>query len=363
MSAPPPSVESWAAILAALGDAGAVAAGIEGGAPAIDVAEGFQYVLNVLSDQFERATMPPSAHPQFLPAVTPVRKLLFDNPDTDYDIAPIRGDRTYRITGRRGTSTYLAFCVYSGTPTAGRRTRTTNLADADMEFGRDGSFEVVLSATEMPGNWIRLEPDAHAVFARQYFLDHACEQRAQYTIATVDPAPPDTSLDDACFARIARSTAQFLRLATKVAHDRVVAGSRRPNVFVETRGHGVYGTPDASYVVCWYELADDEALVVDVHPPAGRYWGVHLANRWGQSLDWRSHGTVLNAHTATVVDGDCRVVVAATDPGVPNWLDTAGHPQGWVLFRWLLAADVAVPSAAVVGGATLGRAASRSDRA
>src|SRR6185503_11658137 len=112
-------------------------------------------------------------------------------------------------------------------------------------FGPDGSFEVVLSATETSGNWVRLEPDAHAVFARQYFLDRASEERAQYTIATVGEMPPDPPLDDVRFARIARSTSQFLRLATTVAHDRVVAASRRPNRFVETGDHGVYGTPDA----------------------------------------------------------------------------------------------------------------------
>ena len=84
------------------------------------MAEGFRYVLNVLSDQLDRATMRGSSRPQFLPTVTPVRKLFFDNPDTDYDTAMIRGDRSYRIRGHRGTPTYLAFCVYSGNIAEGR---------------------------------------------------------------------------------------------------------------------------------------------------------------------------------------------------------------------------------------------------
>jgi hypothetical protein len=30
-----------------------------------------------------------------------------------------------------------------------------------------------------------------------------------------------------------------------------------------------------------------------------------------------------------------RVVVAADDPGVPNWLDTGGRHRGFVTLRWL----------------------------
>ncbi|GAA3972062.1 hypothetical protein GCM10023085_62880 [Actinomadura viridis] len=42
-------------------------------------------------------------------------------------------------------------------------------------------------------------------------------------------------------------------------------------------------------------------------------------------------------------DGTFRIVVAGTDAGLPNLLDTAGHPEGWILFRWLLADKPAMP--------------------
>jgi hypothetical protein len=34
-------------------------------------------------------------------------------------------------------------------------------------------------------------------------------------------------------------------------------------------------------------------------------------------------------------DGKVRLVVAATDPGVGNWLDTGGRQRGFVVLRWL----------------------------
>jgi hypothetical protein len=38
-----------------------------------------------------------------------------------------------------------------------------------------------------------------------------------------------------------------------------------------------------------------------------------------------------DAHRA---DGVARLVVAHCDPGVPNWLDTAGHREGFLTPRW-----------------------------
>ena len=34
-------------------------------------------------------------------------------------------------------------------------------------------------------------------------------------------------------------------------------------------------------------------------------------------------------------DGTVRVVIAATDPGRPNWLDTGHRQRGFVTLRWL----------------------------
>ena len=33
-------------------------------------------------------------------------------------------------------------------------------------------------------------------------------------------------------------------------------------------------------------------------------------------------------------DGAIRWVIAHRDPGVPNWLDTTGHPEGFMAPRW-----------------------------
>jgi hypothetical protein len=36
-------------------------------------------------------------------------------------------------------------------------------------------------------------------------------------------------------------------------------------------------------------------------------------------------------------DGSIQLVIAHRDPGVPNWIETAGHDNGTMLMRWVLA--------------------------
>ena len=85
-----------------------------------------------------------------------------------------------------------------------------------------------------------------------------------------------------------------------------------------------------------FDLAADEALVIEVVVPVQpAYMGFHLSNLWGESLDYANHTCSLNGFQSEPdPDGTIRYVVAETDPGVPNWLDTAGHRGGFLTLRW-----------------------------
>ena len=105
----------------------------------------------------------------------------------------------------------------------------------------------------------------------------------------------------------------------------------------------------------WYleRIADDEALVIDVDPPPARYWAIQLCDRWFQSYPQRR--TNLNDRQVTrESDGSVRCVIAASDPGVGNWLDSGGHTTGVVFFRWLHAEPTSLPSCEVVAFDGLG---------
>jgi hypothetical protein len=47
-------------------------------------------------------------------------------------------------------------------------------------------------------------------------------------------------------------------------------------------------------------------------------------------------------------DGRFRVAIAHDDPGIQNWLDTSGHRNGLVAYRWVRSDDAPAPAAKVV---------------
>ena len=68
-----------------------------------------------------------------------------------------------------------------------------------------------------------------------------------------------------------------------------------------------------------------------------------------ESLDYRYHTIHTNKHLAEYEpDGSVRLIVAHEDPGLPNWLDTAGHTSGTMSFRWIRAEEHPEPATRVV---------------
>jgi hypothetical protein len=84
-----------------------------------------------------------------------------------------------------------------------------------------------------------------------------------------------------------------------------------------------------------YRLAEDEALVVTTRPSDARYQGFQIGTEWFEALDFVNQLTSLNTQQARLSsDGLYRFVISTRDPGVANWLDASGAPQGQILLRW-----------------------------
>jgi hypothetical protein len=85
-----------------------------------------------------------------------------------------------------------------------------------------------------------------------------------------------------------------------------------------------------------YDLADDEALIITSPVPATcRYRSLILTNEIYETTDWiNNHASLNAAQAAPDPDGKLRIVVSPRDPGVKNWLDTAGYAKGLIQGRW-----------------------------
>ncbi len=84
--------------------------------------------------------------------------------------------------------------------------------------------------------------------------------------------------------------------------------------------------------------APDQAVIVEFAPPPCRNWSLSLADPYWEAVDFVSRQSSLNGHQAQLeAQGVFRAVIAHVDPGVPNWLDPAGHERGIVFGRFILA--------------------------
>lgn len=331
---------------------------------ALGVAEGYRHLTHLLGYALDLYCEGDAERPVFTPLASPTQKMLGDNVDSLYHFAALRGDRRYRIRGRRGNEVYLAFCVYGGKPDGEWSERiVANISQRDIACGADGSFEIVLAAepgaqpssplhlTPSGSTLVTLAPDAVCVIVRQYFVDRANLRPAQFTIEALDPVPAPPPLDDATLARRLGAVATFIRETIQFAP---LPSGLPPNLLGPAMPWNPnvpgWGTPDNVYSLGLFRLEPDEALVIEGRSPRCVYFGAQLWNRYMQSLDYRYHRVSLNhAEIAFEPDGSFKLVVAHRDPGIPNWLDTAGHREGVVFCRWLQADELpAQPTTCVV---------------
>jgi hypothetical protein len=102
-------------------------------------------------------------------------------------------------------------------------------------------------------------------------------------------------------------------------------------------------------VIGRWELGHDEALILEIAPPVGVYWSYSLGNPWWETIHYGRHQSSLNAHQAAVdSDGLVRVVLCARDPGIANWLDTAGHSNGAMILRCVRTETAPTPATRLV---------------
>jgi hypothetical protein len=347
-----PSIKTaWLELINALKNAGDLVTGPSGAIEEIDIVEGYRQILRLLSfasDFF--LEYEDRQRPDFFRVSSPTRKQFGDNPDVFYDSAKIDGSKTYRLHGNRGTVEYLAFCVY-------RRSRNNrilaNLSDRDFEIRADGSFEIILSPDKHSGNWIQLDSKTDEVIARQYFLDQKAEIPATYQIEQITPPSRPEPLSEAFLAKSITDMSRFLPNAVARTVSFVAEIKKNTNRFLnseEIANVDVFSpTPDNKYTMTWYEIKEDEALIIEVRPPQTRYWSLMPFNFWFESLDYRNHQVIINSSQALLEpDGTFRAVLANRDPGTPNWLDTAGHLSGMLCFRWLQSEDSPIPTCRLV---------------
>jgi hypothetical protein len=321
------------------------------GAPkdAFNQAEGLRYLTRLTRAGLEAfVEYHDPSFPVFKRMVHETAKLGADNPDNYYFNAGICGKHEYRITGKRNTIHYLGFFTQNGNyGTTGGLTPCGTLHAHDLHMNDDGSFEIILSKEPRGKNWLKIEEDTSIVIVRQTFLDRFKEVPAELQIENLDgrttPDPITAEAIDNALKNASMFIAGAPLLFARWAKGFQKHTNKLPQFDPET-SNAAGGDADIIYYHSYWKLEDNEALLINILPPDCENWNFQLNNYWMESLDYRYFNICINKATAKYNDdGSVRIIVSHNDPGLPNSIDTCGHKEGTMCWRWYRLSEDSTP--------------------
>jgi hypothetical protein len=322
-----------------------------------DRAEGHRYLARLLrAGLLSFIENPGPLHPAFR-AMPEMVKMGIDNPDNFYLSASIDPSLEYRIRGKRGTIHYLSFAAQNQNFAAKDKISggAGHLNDSELTLEADGSFEIIASQKEQPGNWLRMTDQTRQILVRQTFLHRSSETPVDVEIECLDAEGPPDPLDPTRIGGQLKGGAMYAIGCAQWFADWVLDFLNQAPLndfhLPELEKHRVMGgDPNIRMWLGMWKLEPDEALVIEATPPKCDYWNFQLANIWAESLDHHNRKVHVNSGSAVYRDdGSFRLVVANEDPGnVDNWIDTADHSHGVMALRWVRTDAHPKPSARVV---------------
>jgi hypothetical protein len=255
-----------------------------------------------------------------------------DNPDSVYRVIPISGDERYEIHGRVGanrmTENYFTLWDANMGTVAVLNGRT-------MEVDADGSFVITVDSDPADGrpNHVQTTPEAHEFYIRDVLLNWDRDDPNHLSVQRLGPEPatPPRTLDEQADATAAMM-AYFANFTGKLSHG---VYKMAPNNFnLAWSADRVGAMRNQVYVMGRFELNPGEAFVVDVSDGGAEYFTVPLSNIWGTTLEIVNRtGSLNKAQSVPNEDGTYTYVIAPTDPGVANWIDSDGLHEAILTLR------------------------------
>jgi hypothetical protein len=305
-------------------------------------------------------------------------RILYDNPDTIYRFAGVNYASEYVITGRLPEDDPQAsFSVLTGTT----GTTAAVLNGSQLDLAPDRSFVITVSgAPAAPGqkNHLQTTPDTTLIAIRDTLSDWNTQNpmslaiqrtagppkslfgqlggfaipgigplvaQSRFLTALVSLIPPLPAVPPIVrglygailMLRGINQEAVYIKVATTDA----VTGQRKgPNVFTDPSSNASFLATQLQSAG-YFQLADDQALVLTIRPNNAAYFNVPVTNDWTITDNYWDQQTSLNiAQARSNTDGSYTLVVSPTQPvlaggtSVWNWVSTGGLNQGTMAIRF-----------------------------
>ena len=267
-----------------------------------------------------------------------------DNPDQIYRITFLDGAGRYEIKGKLAENKPVHYLFEVNRAAPGLKmekllkqskvdmgNQVSIINNLDMKVEADGHFRIVLGGDpEGEPNYLRLAPGINEISIREVLSDW--DQRPALMeirrLMLTDQKPLDE-------AEIVRRTAQDLSSFVHFwfgGNEQWMGDTPSNSVRGPHSRDGGWGFLGAVR----YKLGAGEALAATLDPCGAKYMGLHITDPWMSVPDGRKHVTSLSISQAVAdADGSITYVIGPEDPGVANWIDTAGFAEGTSIFRWV----------------------------
>ncbi|MET0987192.1 MAG: hypothetical protein ABW034_17495 [Steroidobacteraceae bacterium] len=256
-----------------------------------------------------------------------------DGPDNQYTIIPIDGFSRFEVLAQcfDPRPADVPFMVLTDTAV----TSTGAMLDwQDVTVDGAGQFRVTLGPEAANGrrHHIQLPPDARWLFVRHCRADWR-DVPIALSVQRLDPpkAPPLTE------QQLADRAARWMldHVAPMFWYMRVFAGLDANTVTAP------FGTGDISGLVTQLisfirlDLANDEAYVGTFGMGDASFRDLVVHDWWFRTIDyWERQTSLCIGQVLPNDDRTTTYVISARDPGVHNWLDTAGLRHTLLVHRW-----------------------------
>jgi hypothetical protein len=350
------AARAWKLFCERLGDAGDQLLRQDFPIQGLDVAEGLRYLTHLVFASIQRNLVSADpARPQLYLLCDERIKSGGDNPDNRYYVASVSAAYEYLLSADlRGCTYYSIIALDKKEMTAGltaeereRRAAAARLDSDTLATHEDGTVRIGISRQRGGAqNHLTIDERTNLIIVRCTIEDRAAPP-ISITLTRTDErgtgAPltlEGLSTSLASIAEHVLETASFFGDWTSGFQEQVNQLPLGDQAYIRSTG----GDPNILYYLSAWRVGADEALVIRIAElPPCRAWNFQLCNVWMESLDYTRARIHLNGTTVRrEPDDSVTLVIAASDPGHPNWLNTTGHTSGTMCMRLTGAAYPAV---------------------
>ncbi|KAJ5747364.1 uncharacterized protein N7511_009060 [Penicillium nucicola] len=261
----------------------------------------------------------------------------YDNPDCIYRTIPISSSLSYIVTGYRHTPG-PADVTFSLISDPNSQNTVASLAGSDLVVNGDGSYTITINSSSVDGtaNHIQSTSSAKQLLIRNNLGDWVTEKPDSLSVTLVDDNSSHANITTAAIVLSAWGNLQESVVDYGVGALGLKTYINPVNTFSTPSQSSTLGTlTSQASSFGHFNLSTDEALVATLTTGPSSYFVFPVTNPWSITLDpGTSQDSLNNVQAVANANGTYTFVVALTDPGVYNWVNTTGLHEGTIMVRW-----------------------------